>query len=198
MAPHYSRMSIGAYFDKVAEAQSPVEVAPLERWHLLPGYLDALAARVHAALRRFPADVRGAVPIVFTAHSLPQRILTWDDPYPRELQATVEALMQRLGPHPHEFAFQSAAQTPEPWLGPDAGAAINRLAAEGRRHVLLAPIGFTCEHVEVLYDVDIVFRRQAEALGMQFERIEMLNDAAAMMTGLAGLVRARAQQAGWL
>jgi protoporphyrin/coproporphyrin ferrochelatase len=152
---------------------------------------------VRSALRRFPADTRAEVPIVFTAHSLPQRILEWQDPYVDELQATVAAVLERLGPHPHQFAFQSAAMTPDPWLGPDAGAVIAALAQAGHRQVLLAPVGFVCEHVEILYDVDVVFKRQAEALGMQLERIEMLNTAPALIAGLAGLVRATAAQAGW-
>lgn len=198
MAPHYSRMSIGAYYQKVAEAQSPVAIAPIERWHLLPGYLEALAGRVRAALHRFPAEVRDSVPVIFTAHSLPQRILEWNDPYPGELQATVAAVIERLGPRRHAFAYQSAAMTPDPWLGPDAGELIDRLAAEGQRYVLLAPIGFVCEHVEILYDLDVVYRAQAEALGIQLERIEMLNTAPAMIDGLADLVRQTAQAAGWL
>ncbi|HEX9107663.1 MAG TPA: ferrochelatase, partial [Longimicrobiales bacterium] len=103
-----------------------------------------------------------------------------------------------LGPHPHQFAFQSAAISSEPWLGPDAGAAIAALARDGHRHVLLAPIGFVCEHVEILYDVDVVFQRQAKALGVQLERIEMLNTAPAMIDGLAELVRTTAAEAGWL
>src|SRR3970282_863549 len=107
--PHYSRMSIGAYFRMAGEGQALIEIAPIERWHLLPGYLDALASQVRAALETFPAEVRAQVPIIFTAHSLPQRILEWADPYPGELRATVAAVMERLGPHPHEFAFQSAA-----------------------------------------------------------------------------------------
>jgi ferrochelatase len=198
MAPHYSRLSIGAYYKKVEEAGSPIEIARIERWHLLPGYLDALAGRVRTALERFPAEARDSVPIIFTAHSLPQRIREWNDPYPDELLATVAALMERLGPHPHTFAFQSAAISPDPWLGPDAGQVIARLAAEGQKNVLLAPVGFVCEHVEILYDVDVVFKRQAESLGVRLERPEMLNTAPAMIDGLAGLVRARAAEAGWL
>lgn len=198
MAPHYSRLSIGAYYKKADEAQVPIEIARIERWHLLPGYLDALAERVRAALIRFPAEVRAEVPIIFTAHSLPERILEWGDPYPAELRATMEAVMARLGPQPHKFAFQSAAMTPDPWLGPDAGEAIARLAAEGKKHVLIAPIGFVCEHVEILYDVDIVFQHRAEALGMQLERIEMLNTAPSMIAGLAELARDKTKEAGWL
>ncbi len=198
MAPHYSRLSIGAYFKKIEEAQSPIEIARIERWHLLPGYLDALTDRVSDALLKFPKDVRADVPIIFSAHSLPQRILEWHDPYPDELRATVEGVTQRLGSHPHEFAFQSAAISNEPWLGPDVGAALDRLAEEGCKHVLIAPIGFVVEHVEILYDIDVVFQQQAQKLGLHLERIQMLNDTPKLMTGLAGLVRESAQQAGWL
>jgi protoporphyrin/coproporphyrin ferrochelatase len=198
MAPHYSRMSIGAYFKKVEDAGSPIEVREIERWHLLPGYLSAVETRIRTALQKFPADVRDQVNVIFTAHSLPKRILEWSDPYPNELDETVEAIGSRLGNQPYEFAYQSAAMTLDPWLGPDAGETIARLHAEGKRHVLIAPIGFVCEHVEILYDIDIDFKQQANALGMQLERIEMVNDAPEMMAGLAGLVRAKAAEAGWL
>jgi protoporphyrin/coproporphyrin ferrochelatase len=197
MAPHYSRLSVGAYYAKVAEASAPLHIAPIERWHLLPGYLDALAEHVRQALQKFPEAVRSKVPVIFTAHSLPERILTWADPYPNELHATVAALVERLGSQPATFAYQSAALTPDPWLGPDAVTVIERLAAEGHRHVLIAPIGFVCEHVEILYDVDIVFKRQAEAAGMQLERIDMLGTDPTLVAGLAALVRGKAREAGW-
>jgi ferrochelatase len=198
MAPHYSRMSVGAYYKKVQEAETDLEIVPIERWHLLPGYLDALAGHVLAALERFPAEVRTKVPIVFTAHSLPEHILEWGDPYPNELNATVIEVVKRLNSNPYEFAFQSAAISNEPWLSPDAGDAILRLASEGNKHVLIAPIGFVCEHVEVLYDVDIVFKRQASSLGMQLERIEMLNTSPAMIAGLAELVYNVVKEKKWL
>ena len=198
MAPHYSRMSIGVYYKKVEEAGVPVEMARIEHWHLLPGYLDALAGGVREALERFPAEVRAQVPIILTAHSLPKRILEWNDPYPNELRATVAGVMEQIGAHPCEFAFQSAAISAEPWLGPDAGVIIKRLAEEGKRHVLIAPIGFVAEHVEILYDIDIVYKRQAEQLGVHLERTEMLNTAPAMIAGLADLVRSEAKEKGWL
>jgi ferrochelatase len=198
MAPQYSRMSIGAYYKAIEEAHPPIEVSRIEDWHLQPGYLDALADRVRSALQRFPADVRDEIPIIFTAHSLPQKILEWNDPYPQQLKETVEAVMERLGPHPHEFAFQSAAISSEPWLGPEAGTAIKRLAAEGRPNILLCPIGFVCEHVEILYDIDVVYQDLAKSLGIRLERIEMLNTAPAMINGLADLVRSKAKDSGWL
>jgi ferrochelatase len=198
MAPHYSRMSIDLYYQQVEEARGGLPVARIEEWHLLPGYLDALTERVRDGIGRFPAAVQDDVAILFTAHSLPQRILDWKDPYPAQLAATVQAVMQRIGARPFRFAYQSAAMTRDPWLGPDAGTVLEELAAAGQRQVLIAPIGFTCEHVEVLYDVDIELRRRAGTLGVQLERIVMVNDHPAMMAGLAGLVRDAARGRGWL
>jgi ferrochelatase len=198
MAPHYSRMSIGAYYKRLEEAGSPIEVAKIESWNLNPGYLDALIERIEAALLKFPEDVRASVPIIFSAHSLPERILEWNDPYPKELQETVNALAARLPGRQWEWAYQSAAMTPDPWLGPDASEVITRLHGEGHRHVLMCPIGFVCEHVEILFDIDVEFLQHASELGMQLERIEMLNDHPKMMAGLAGIVRERAAEAGWI
>jgi len=198
MAPHYSRMSIGAYHKKVEEANLPIAFSRVEDWHLQPGYLNALADRVRSALERFPEEIRAEVPVIFTAHSLPERILEWNDPYPAQLQETVSALMERLDPQPHEFAFQSAAISSELWLGPDASEVIKRFASEGKQHILICPIGFVCEHVEILYDIDIVYQELAKSLNIHLERIEMLNTAPEMINGLARLIREKAMEAGWL
>jgi ferrochelatase len=198
MAPHYSRMSIGAYFKKIEEAGLPIEIAPIQDWHLLPGYLDALVCRVRDALERFPAEVRKQVPIIFSAHSLPERILTWNDPYPEQLRETVDAVMQRLGDQPHDFAFQSAAISNEPWLGPDVSVLIERYAEQGQKNIISCPIGFVCEHVEVLYDIDIVYQKLSKSLGVRLERIEMVHTAPQMIDGLAQLVRQTAKEKNWL
>ena len=198
MAPHYSRMSIEAYLNKIGEAESSIEVAPINSWYLLPGYLDALVSRVRAALERFPADVRSQVPVIFSAHSLPERILEWNDPYPEQLRATVDAVMQRLGNQPHDFAFQSAAISNEPWLGPDVSVLIESYAKQGQKNIISCPIGFVCEHVEVLYDIDIVYQKLARSLGVHLERIEMVHTAPEMIDGLAGLIREKAKESGWL
>lgn len=198
MAPHYSRMSIGAYYRKVEEANLPITFSRIENWHLQPGYIQALANRVRSALGRFPEEVRAEAPVIFTAHSLPEKILEWNDPYPVQLRGTVSAVMEELGSQPHEFAYQSAAISNLPWLGPDAGEVIERLAWQGKRHILLCPIGFVCEHVEILYDIDIVYRNLAKSLDIHLERVEMLNTAPEMIAGLAGLIRAEAKKAGWL
>ena len=195
MAPHYSRMSIEAYFKNVEKAESAVQIVRIDDWHLLPEYLNALARHVRSALDRFAEAERADVPIIFTAHSLPERIREWDDPYPRQLSETVEAVMKILGPHPHAFAFQSAAISAEPWLGPDASELINRFADEGNENILICPIGFVCEHVEILYDVDIVYQTLAKTLGIRLERIEMLNADPEMISGLAQLVHRVAKDA---
>jgi protoporphyrin/coproporphyrin ferrochelatase len=198
MAPHYSRMSIGAYYQRLEEANSPIAFSRIENWHLEAGYIHALANRVRDALKRFSEEVRADVPVIFTAHSLPEKILEWNDPYPTQLRETVSAVMEKLGSQPHEFAFQSAAISTIPWLGPDAGEVIERLVAEGKKHILLCPIGFVCEHVEILYDIDIVYQNLAKSLGIHLERIEMLNTAPEMIDGLAGLIHEKAKEAGWL
>jgi protoporphyrin/coproporphyrin ferrochelatase len=198
MAPHYSRMSIGAYYQRLEEANSPIAFTRIENWHLETGYINVLAERVRDALNRFPKEIRGDVPVIFTAHSLPEKILEWNDPYPVQLRETVSAVMEKLGSQPHEFAYQSAAISTIPWLGPDAGEVIERFASEGKKHILLCPIGFVCEHVEILYDIDIVYQNLAKSLNIQLERIEMLNTAPEMIDGLAGLIHEKAKEAGWL
>jgi ferrochelatase len=198
MAPHYSSMSIGAYNKAVAEAADGMEVASIDRWNLLPGFLDALTERVNDALQRFPGDVRDSVPIIYTAHSLPERIRESNDPYESDLNATYEAMKQRFPSHPSRWAFQSAAMTKDPWLGPDASEPIDQIHAEGGKHVLIVPVGFVCDHVEILFDIDVEFKQQADGLGMQLERIEMVNDHPTMTSALAELVRERAMEAGWL
>ncbi len=198
MAPHYSRMSIGAYYQRLEEANSPIAFAGIENWHLDKGYINALVGRVRDALQRFPNEIRADTTVIFTAHSLPEKILEWNDPYPAQLRETVSAVMEKLGSQPHEFAFQSAAISTIPWLGPDAGEVIKRLISEGKQNILLCPIGFVCEHVEILYDIDIVYQNLAKSLGIQLERIEMLNTSTEMIDGLAGLIREKANEAGWL
>ncbi|MCI0527726.1 MAG: ferrochelatase, partial [Nitrospira sp.] len=128
--------------------------------------------------------------ILFSAHSLPSRILEEKDPYPQELNETIQAVMKKVGSYHWWFAYQSQGRTPEPWLGPDVGEAINRLHQEGCRHLLMAPIGFISDHMETLYDVDIMYRKQAESLGMQLQRAESLNATPTFIEAMASVVRA--------
>ena len=196
MAPHYSSLSIGAYRRKLDEAIAslPPETRPaatfVESWHTQPQYLDAVAANVRATLQRFPAEERDGVLVVFTAHSLPAFIVERGEPYDRQLRETAALLAERLGLAEGRwlFSYQSAAQTGVPWLGPQIEELVAKLAAEGERNLLIAPIGFIADHVEVLYDIDIGVQQIARAAGVRVERPPMLNDSAEMVETLAALV----------
>ncbi|MBI4279863.1 MAG: ferrochelatase [Armatimonadetes bacterium] len=196
LAPHYSRMSIAAYIAAARKALeewgSPFPMEFVETWHDNPLYLDALAARVREALGRFPSDERPHVPVVFTAHSLPQKILEWNDPYPRELQRTCEGVAQRAGVTPWSFAYQSAGRTADPWLGPDITEKLRSLYEEGGRAVVFCPVGFVADHLEVLYDIDVNLRQMARAMGVRLERAPSLNDSPDFVATLADVVRRRA------
>ena len=197
MAPHYSAMSVGAYEKKLLEAaQGRLETALVRSWGDHPAFLEAVSERVAQALQRFPSP--SAVQVIFTAHSLPQRILAAGDPYPDELRASVTAVAARRGLKDWRFAYQSAGATPDLWLGPDAGDVITELAAAGRKAFLLVPIGFVCDHVEILYDIDVKYRALAERLGVHLERTASLNDNAGLVAAVADVVRTAARQRGWL
>ena len=202
MAPHYSRMSIEQYYERLqkalAAAGAAIEVERIDSWKDDPGLLVVLMERIQHGLGRFPAERLGSVELIFTAHSLPERILTWDDPYPHELQVTFQALRQAFPAHNTHFAYQSAAMTPDPWLGPDVGQLVDERLGEGVREFLVVPIGFVSEHVEILYDLDIDLRQRIEAGGGHFERTEMPGADPRLMASLASRVRTAASARGWL
>jgi ferrochelatase len=191
MAPQYSSMSIGAYVKKLEEARGALgggfPVSFVRSWHRHPGLVQAIADNVQAGLLKFPAEIRTKVPILFTAHSLPERIVEMKDPYPAEVRGTMEAVCGQLGAVTTRFAFQSQGRSSEQWLGPTVEAVLDELHMEGHRHVLIAPIGFISDHLEVLYDVDIEFKQRARAKGMQLERIDMLNATAPLIEILASV-----------
>lgn len=193
MAPHYSRMSVGRYMQRVDEAlaslDASIPVLQVESWKDEPAFIQAIVQRINQALERFDDADRDDVYILFTAHSLPERILQWNDPYPDELKVSVQAVVDQLHPKQSSFAFQSQGATADPWLGPSVEETLEKLAAEGVRNLLLVPIGFVCDHVEVLYDVDIEHRAQAEALGIRLERTASLNDDPLLCRAVADAVR---------
>jgi ferrochelatase len=196
MAPHYSNMSVGAYEKKLLQAaDGRVDVTLIRSWWSEGPFLDAVARRVTEALQRFPRP--SAVPVVFTAHSLPEKILASADPYPDELNASATEVAARAHIAAWRFAYQSAGATPEPWLGPDVGDVITELAKAGSEGVLLVPIGFVCDHVEILYDIDVECQAVARELGIQLERTSSLNDDPGLVTAVANVVRAAASQRGW-
>lgn len=185
LAPHYSRLSIGGYRDRLetALAGSNVELSMIESWHDHPPYLDAVASWIRGT------DAH----VVFTAHSLPARILAEGDPYRDQLLETARLVAGRAGVPPERwsFAFQSESATGEPWLGPDILAHLEELHARGVREVLVAPIGFVADHLEILWDLDVEARAKAGELGLELDRIESMNAHPAFLRALADLVRNR-------
>jgi len=193
MAPQYSALSVGAYFrqlnDALQKAGLAAPVRRIESWCEHPGFLDALAARTRAALKRFPSGERLATPLLLTAHSLPAGIASAANPYVDQLEKTARGLLARLRPCVARLAYQSASRTNQvPWLGPDAGDVIAAYGREGYPGVALVPVGFVADNVEILYDIDIVYFRQAHQLNMRLERSESLNDSPDFIAALARLV----------
>jgi len=196
MAPHYSKMSIGKYWAKVNDAQdvlgSNIKFSLVESWYQQPKFLQAVENHVRAGLEKFSPDVRSTVKIVFTAHSLPERLLKMGDPYDDQLKDNARIVAERLGKVDWMFSYQSAAETGEPWLGPQIEDVVVGLAKAGYKHVLVAPIGFVCDHVEILYDIDIETKQIADKLAIQLERIESMNSTPLFVEAVADALIERA------
>jgi ferrochelatase len=185
LAPHFSRMSVGEYRERLEAALDgrDVELVLVESWHDDPAFVEVIAARLRGA------DAW----VVFTAHSLPERILADGDPYREQLLETSRLVAERAGLGERwSFAFQSASPTVEPWLGPDILDELERLDGEGVGKVLVAPVGFVSDHLEILWDLEIEAREKAVELGLELERMASLNDDPGFIAALAGVVeRAR-------
>jgi ferrochelatase len=182
LAPHYSRLSVGEYRERLEAALGghAAELVLVESWHDDSAFVEVVADRVRGT------DAW----VVFTAHSLPERILASGDPYPEQLLETSRLVAARAGLGDRwSFAFQSASATGEPWLGPDILDELERLYDEGVGKVLVAPVGFVSDHLEILWDLDIEAREKAQALGLELERIESLNDDPAFIGALAGVLQ---------
>jgi protoporphyrin/coproporphyrin ferrochelatase len=197
LAPHYSGFSVGQYQQRAAEAgaERGMRLHRIDRWHLLPAYVDFLSEAVAEARATLPPEHK----VLFTAHSLPERVLV-DDPYPDELRESAAAVATRVGllPWPEwALAWQSAGRTPEPWRGPDVLEVIRDLAATGRTDgVLVCAQGFTADHLEVLYDLDIEAAGVAREAGLAFARTRSLNADPTVMGALADDVVATVRAAG--
>jgi ferrochelatase len=180
LAPHYSTLSVEGYRERLEEALGDrAELRFVESWHAHEPYIAVLAERVRGT------DAH----VVFTAHSLPARILDEGDPYRDQLLETAQLVAERAGLDAWSFAFQSASPTGEPWLGPDILEELDSLKARGVERVLACPVGFVSDHLEILWDLDVEARERAAELGLEFDRVRSLNDDPAFVRGLAGLVR---------
>jgi ferrochelatase len=180
LAPHYSAMSIKGYRDQLEQALAGrAELRFVESWHDEPSFVDLLADRVRGT------DAH----VVFTAHSLPARILDQGDPYKDQLLETARLVAETAGVEDWSFSFQSESPTGEPWLGPDILDHLQALRDRGVEHVLVCPVGFVSDHLEIRWDIDVEAQEKAAELGMRLERIEMPNADPAFIRALAGIVR---------
>ena len=187
LAPHYSAFSVGQYLDRLRTAAATHEIAvhEIDSWATEPAFVEFIATDLRHRLAALPEHTR----VLFTAHSLPERILASNDPYPSQLRATAESVAAAVGLDNWGLAWQSAGRTPEPWLGPDILQVIDELAADGHtKAVLVSAVGFVADHLEVLYDLDIEARRRANGHGLEFARTACVNDDPTVMAALAGRV----------
>ncbi|MEJ2598891.1 MAG: ferrochelatase [Anaerolineales bacterium] len=197
MAPHNSRLSTGAYYAKLEEAirdlEADITVLPIKQWHDHPGLIRAITENVRQAQGAFDDQVPY---VIFSAHSLPARILSQGDPYDAQLKETAGLLAESLNLDQGrwQFCYQSAGQSAEPWLGPPIEDVIKTLLKAGEKNFLIVPIGFVCDHVEVLYDIDIVCKKLAEDHGARLVRSQSLNDSATFIAALADIVAQRYEQ----
>lgn len=198
MAPHYSMLSIAKYREQLEEALTAVKLTTgsqmsftfVEDWFRQPAYLTGVANNVRQTLARWPDDKQGQVRTIFTAHSLPEFILERGDPYDGQLLETAVLLANELAFSKEQwtFSYQSAAKTGIPWLGPQIEDLVVDLAGSGEKDLLIAPIGFIADHVEILYDIDIGLQEIARSQGARLERTPMLNDDTNLVEALASLV----------
>ncbi|WEK53174.1 MAG: ferrochelatase [Candidatus Cohnella colombiensis] len=188
LTPQYSVMSVGGYMKRAQEEAQKhgIALAIVREYHLHPELIDALSTRVKEGLGKF--DNEQDTMVLFSAHSLPEKILEMKDPYPEQLLETSRAVANKLGLTNWQFTWQSAGQTGQPWLGPDILETMVNLCKEGVRNMLVTPVGFVSDHLEVLYDLDIEAQRLAHDHDIHLERIRMLNDDPQYMTVLADSV----------
>lgn len=197
LAPHYSRFSIDGYTDRVrrslADLRANVETTFVESWNDHPLYLRALANQMEQARIEFGGEWDD-ISVLFTAHSMPIRSLEPNDPYPRELAETCGGVADLVGLERWQFAYQSAGRTGEQWLGPEILETLSELAARGGRRVLVAPIGFVADHLEILYDIDVECMEHAHKLGIELRRIQSLNASPQLIVALEAIVRSKTER----
>jgi len=191
MAPFRSRYSTGAYRGELVQANEALsnrlKVTLIEGWHVHPLFLDAIAEKVEEGLNQFAPDEREKVHLIFSAHSLPESIIK-NDSYVDDFKECVEGLLKKIGPCRWHMAFQSKGRGPERWMGPDVESVLIELNKMYVRNVLVVPVGFVSDHIEILYDIDILYQKKAESLGMTLKRTQSLNYSERFIEALATIV----------
>jgi ferrochelatase len=192
LAPHYSAMSVGDYAKRAEDAgaslEPPVAVSTIREWHLAPGFVPLMAERVRNTVEALPEAARIGTTVIFTAHSLPERINEQGDPYAEQLRESAAAIAAAADLERFTVAWQSAGRSSERWLGPDVLDVIAGLPVTGAKAVIVCPVGFVSEHLEVLYDLDVEARAAAERAGLVFVRTPSLDGDERLADILAGLV----------
>ncbi len=195
LAPQNSRTSIGLYrkalMEAVEKVHSGLAVDFVESWHDHPGLIEAFCERAAAAIENAKRLTRSATIPIFTAHSVPNQTITEGDPYERQVRETAALVAAGIGLTDYRVAFQSQGMTDEKWIGPTVESQVDELANAGVKHVLLIPVGFVSDHVEILYDIDIHFRDYGKARGVEVRRSESLNASPKFLAALASLVTTR-------
>jgi len=193
MAPHYSSMSIADYYNRLQRAVSEInpslQITMIERWGDNQIFIDSLCERLEAGRQALASPKWDEIEVLFTAHSLPKRILSEGDPYQNELIQTASLAASKLHLPNWELVFQSAGRTSDEWIGPDILQVLRELANKGKKNVLVAPIGFTADNLEILYDLDIEATRVAKNLGLNFKRIPTANTSQLFIDALENIVR---------
>jgi ferrochelatase len=191
MAPFRSRASTGAYIEEVNQLRRNIreklEISFVEGWRLHPLFLEAIQEKIEEGLMQFAAEERKRVHLIFSAHSLPKS-LAENEPYVKDMEESVREVLKKTEPHPCHIAFQSRGMGPEEWLGPDVESVLTGLSQQKIREILVIPIGFVADHIEVLYDIDILYRGKAESMGMILKRTPSLNFSERFIEALAAIV----------
>ena len=196
MSTQYSPIIMRCYINTLENAvadlhRGDLKLAISRDWHMQPYFLEALAERVRQALDRFPAEIRSRVQVLLTAHSMPKAVIEREPDYINNLKETAAAIAKNVGLADARwmFCYQSAGHTPEEWLKPDFADVMPELQQAGKTHVLIAPVQFLADHLEILYDIEVGAREQAEEHGIQFARIESLNTSPLFIKALAAVVK---------
>jgi ferrochelatase len=200
LSPYRSKMSTVPYILALQEAMASVkgelEISIIEGWNTHPLFLRALAEKLQEGLLQFPAEVRDRITIVFSAHSLPTRAII-GDPYVEEIEETISGVIAITGPRPWQLAFQSGGVGGGEWLGPEVRTVLRELERNGQREILVVPVGFVSDNVETLYDIDILYRQEAESMGLVFQRSPSLNDSDTFIEALSHIVHEHLATGAW-
>jgi len=191
MAPFRSRASTGAYIEEVNQTRKNIggrmEISFVEGWHLHPLFIGAIQEKIGEGLAQFTPEERMRVHLIFSAHSLPKSLVE-NEPYVKDMEESVREVLKKIEPLPWHIAFQSRGMGPEEWVGPDVESVLAELSQQEVREILVVPIGFVSDHIEILYDIDILYQNKAKLLGVLLKRVPSLNASEKFIEALSKIV----------